>query len=356
MKKSLAIIMTAAMSMSLLFGCSGKTTATTKETEKKSETAAETVTEETTAAIEGSAVKTGLSIVTSLSGNDATAEEEGLAKADIAVVAVTVNEDGVIESCVIDAVQAKMNFSATGEFLSADTEFLSKNELGDEYGMRKASAIGKEWNEQAAAVAEYAEGKTVEEIKGIALTEEGTPADEDLAASATVHMNGFISGIEQAVNNAVDLGAVSGDELKLVTVTDTGKSKSATAEEDGVAQAYSFIGAITLNGDTITSCNIDAVQANISFNAEGAITSDMEAEVATKNQLGDAYGMKTASGIGKEWNEQAAAFCEYVTGKTVEEVTGIALTEKGAPADEDLAASVTVSVGDFLTLIEKAAQ
>ena len=66
--------------------------------------------------------------------------------------------------------------------------------------------------------------------------------------------------------------------------------------------------------------------------------------------------MKTASGIGKEWNEQAAAFCEYVTGKTVEEVTGIALTEKGAPADEDLAASVTVSVGDFLTLIEKAAQ
>ena len=82
----------------------------------------------------------------------------------------------------------------------------------------------------------------------------------------------------------------------------------------------------------------------------------MEAEVATKNQLGDAYGMKKASGIGKEWNEQAAAFCEYVTGKTVEEVTGIALTEKGAPADADLAASVTVSVGDFLTLIEKAAQ
>lgn len=356
MKKSLAIIMTAAMSMSLLFGCSGKTAGTTKETEKKAETTAETAAEETTAGTEGGAVKTGLSIVTSLSGEDATAEADGLAKADIAVVAVTVGEDGVIESCVIDAVQAKMNFSAAGEFLSTDAEFLSKNELGEEYGMKKVSSIGKEWNEQAAAVADYAEGKTVEEIKGIALNEEGAPADADLAASATVHINGFISGIEQAVNNAVDLGAVSGDELKLVTVTDTGKSKSATAEEDGLAQAYSYIGAITLNGDTITSCNIDAVQANISFNAEGAITSDLEAEVATKNELGDAYGMKKVSSIGKEWYEQAAAFCEYVTGKTVEEVKGIALTEKGAPEDADLAASVTVSVGDFLTLIEKAAQ
>lgn len=356
MKKSLTIVMTAAMSMSLLFGCSGKTAATTKETEMKPGTTLETAGEETIEATEGYAVKTGLSIVTSFSGEDATAEKDGLAKADIAVVAVTVNEDGVIESCVIDAVQAKMNFSAAGEFLSAEDEFLSKNELGDEYGMRKASSIGKEWNEQAAAVAEYAEGKTLEEIKGIALTEEGTAADEDLAASATIHMNGFINGIEQAVNNAIDLGAVSGDELKLVTVTDTGKSKSATAEEDGLAQVYSFIGAITLNGDTITSCNIDAVQANISFNAEGTITSDMEAEVTTKNQLGDAYGMKKASGIGKEWNEQAEAFCEYVTGKTIEEVKGIALTEKGAPADADLAASVTVSVGDFLTLIEKAVQ
>ena len=66
--------------------------------------------------------------------------------------------------------------------------------------------------------------------------------------------------------------------------------------------------------------------------------------------------MKKKSEIGKEWNEQAAAFCAYVTGKTVDEVAGIAVTEDGDAADADLAASVTIGIGEFQTLIEKAAQ
>ena len=68
------------------------------------------------------------------------------------------------------------------------------------------------------------------------------------------------------------------------------------------------------------------------------------------------HGMKGFSGIGKEWNEQAAAFAEYVTGKTAEEVAGIALTETTAPAEADLASSVTISVGGFMALIEKIAK
>ena len=42
------------------------------------------------------------------------------------------------------------------------------------------------------------------------------------------------------------------------------------------------------------------------------------------------------------------------TGKTVEEVKGIALTETTAPADADLAASVSIAIGDFMGLVEKA--
>jgi hypothetical protein len=66
----------------------------------------------------------------------------------------------------------------------------------------------------------------------------------------------------------------------------------------------------------ITSCIIDASQTNINFSKEGKITSDINAEFQTKNELGDAYGMKKASSIGKEWNEQANAFAQYVVGKT----------------------------------------
>ena len=64
--------------------------------------------------------------------------------------------------------------------------------------------------------------------------------------------------------------------------------------------------------------------------------------------------MKKASKIGKEWYEQANAFAEYVVGKTAEEVKGIALDETGHAAEEDLKASVTVTITDFQSMIEKA--
>ena len=113
---------------------------------------------------------------------------------------------------------------------------------------------------------------------------------------------------------------------------------------------------MTMNGETITSCVIDSVQAKVGFDAAGALTSDVSAPVATKNQLGENYGMVARGGAIAEWNEQAASFAAYVTGKTSADVAGIAVNEKAAPADADLAASVTISVGGFQALIAKAAQ
>ena len=66
--------------------------------------------------------------------------------------------------------------------------------------------------------------------------------------------------------------------------------------------------------------------------------------------------MKKASSIGKEWNEQAAAFSAYVTGKTADEVSSIAVSESPSAGDADLTASVTIGIGDFQSLIAKAAQ
>ena len=66
--------------------------------------------------------------------------------------------------------------------------------------------------------------------------------------------------------------------------------------------------------------------------------------------------MKLYAGSAYEWNEQAAAFCAYVTGKTADQVAGIAVDEKTAPTDVDLAATVTIAVGGFQALIAKAAK
>ncbi len=303
-------------------------------------------------------VRTGLSVVTDLgSSKDASAEGDGVAQSDIVLIAVTVDEDGVIDDCVIDAVQVKIGFDVSGK-LTTDpaTTFLSKNELGDDYGMRKASSIGKEWNEQLAALADYAVGKKVSELKGLAVNETGKAGDADLAASVTLYIGAFVDGIMDAADNSQDLGASKGDKLGLASVTNMSKSKDASADGDGLAQAYSTFAAVTFNGDTVTSCYIDAVQANVNFDAAGKITTDLTAAPKTKNELGDDYGMRKASSIGKEWNEQAAGFSAYVTGKTLSEIAGLAVDEGGKAADADLAATITVSIGEFQELVEKAAQ
>jgi hypothetical protein len=236
-----------------------------------------------------------------------------------------------------------------------DAVFNGKQDIGDGYGMKKASGIGKEWYEQANALAAYAIGKSVADLKGIAVTESGSPADADLSSSVTIAIGGFINAIEKAVQNAEALGAHADDSIGIGLSSSIAKSKDA-GEEEGVAQAYVDIAAVTFGADgKVTSCIIDAVQADIAIKADGTIATDLATTFDSKNILGDAYGMKKASSIGKEWYEQAAGFAAYVVGKSVAEVKGIALTEEGVAADSDLASSVTVHIGPFMSNVERAA-
>ena len=297
------------------------------------------------------AVKTGLAIVTSVGKS----ENAKVADYDVTLVAVTVDDKGVITDCIIDSIGAKVNFDATGKVTSDLTaEVKTKNELGDDYGMKAYGGAKYEWYEQAAALADYAVGKTVEELRSGAIDESGkAPEGSDLASTATIYLGGYVSAIEEAVKNAQHLGAQAGDELKLATVNSIGSSASATAEKAGTAQLDSTVTALTVKDGVITSCYIDSVQAKVAFDNKGVISTDLTAAVQTKNQLGDKSGMVAWGGAKHEWNEQAASFAAYVTGKTAAEVAGIAVSE-GKPADADLSSSVTIAIGDFQKLIAKA--
>ena len=207
-----------------------------------------------------------------------------------------------------------------------------------------------------AALASFAVGKTVEELKNGAIDESGkAPAGSDLASSATIYLGGHVSAIEAAAANAQHLGAQAGDELVLTTLNTLKNSTSATAEAAGNAQLGADITAVTRKDGVITSCIIDSVQAKIAFDATGTITTDLTQSVQTKNELGENYGMVAWGNAIAEWNEQAAAFARYVTGKTAAEVAGIAVNESTKPADgSDLASSVTIAIGGFQALIAKA--
>ena len=325
MKRFFAGILSIALAAGLLAGCS----ATQVHVCPPQEGAQENETPAAPAA-EGS-VKTGLAVLTSLDGSaGAGAEEPGSASFDVTLAAVTVDDAGVIDSCVIDGVQATVNFDAAGAITTDLTAPIqTKNELGENYGMK---------------------------AYGGAVDETGHAADADLASVATIYLGGYVAAIEAAVEGAQHLGAQQGDRLALTTTASLGSSKNASAEEEGLAQFDVNVAVTTFDGDTITSCLLDGVQPAVKFDAAGAVTSDLTAPVQTKNQLGENYGMKAYGGAIAEWNEQAASFAAYVTGKTAEEVSGIAVGERTQPTDADLASSVTIAIGGFQELIAKAAQ
>ena len=301
------------------------------------------------------AVKTGLAILPSVSGSkNATAEGNGTADYDVTVVAVNVDDNGVITSCIIDSIGASAEFDTAGVPVSIGSASVqTKNELGYDYGMKTIAYAKYEWFEQAQALADYAVGKTLEELKNGAVNESGKAKDADLATKATITIGGYVDGIEKAVANATHLGAQAGDALKLAIISTLDTSDGQPA--GGFAQLNVDAAAVTFRGETITSCAIDALQAKVEFDGTGAITTDLTAAPQTKNELGEAYGMKAIAYAKFEWNEQAANFAAYVTGKTAADVAGIAVSE-GKPADADLSATVTIAIGGFQALIAKAAQ
>lgn len=149
---------------------------------------------------EGDALYLGLGVSTSIgSSKDASADNDGTAQVDSAIATVIVDKDGVIQLCVIDAAQTKVTFSAAG-VITADmtAEIKTKVEKGTEYGMLKASPIGKEIDEQYAGLEDWLVGKTVEDLKA---AYEGK--DETLVSVCSIKLEAIITALEKAVANAL---------------------------------------------------------------------------------------------------------------------------------------------------------
>lgn len=361
MIKRITSVMALVMLLAALTGCAGTTVVVgncTCPTEHVSNvTEVSTATEapiSTEAPVTAQGVlKTGLAIVASAEAK----EKDGNPQVafDVTTVAVTVDENGVIQSCIIDSLNPSVTVDATGAIVSdIAAPIATKNELGESYGMKAYAGSKYEWNEQAAAVAAYAVGKTADEFRNGAVNESGKAKDADLATTATIYIGGYVNAIVEAAQNAQELGAAAGDTLKFAAIPSLAKSTAATAEKAGTIQLDCDVVAMTMNGDTITSCYIDSLQAKVAVDNAGVLT--IPEAFQTKNQLGENYGMKAWGDAVAEWNEQAASLAAYVTGKTPAQVAGIAVNEKTAPTDADLASSVTISIGGYQALIAKAAQ
>ena len=264
--------------------------------------------------------------------------------------AVLLDKDGKIVDCEIDTVVASAK--STDGVLALPEEVLTKGEQGDAYGMKAYSGIGKEWYEQAQALADYCVGKTKAEITGIAIGEGGKATDDTVKSFATMDISDLVKVVAKACDNAKDLGTKTGDTLKVAS-TSAAKGTDATEEADGSFTVSTDICALTVDKDgKVTASVIDAVEPKIAFDKDGT-TFTPSSDLRTKGEKGDEYGMKAYSGIGKEWYEQIEGFCAYLKGKTASEISGIAMGDDGKTTDTDLLATATMAVSHFKALVEK---
>ena len=152
-------------------------------------------------------LKHGVGIKTSIGSSADLAENDdgdlvGRAQVDTVIASVTVDGDGKVVSVLIDTAQTRVMFNEAGEITSdRAADYKTKKELGSDYGMIRASGIGREWDEQIEAIEEWMVGKTATEISNMPV-EEGYPTDVDLLTKATMRVTDYIAVVLEAIENA----------------------------------------------------------------------------------------------------------------------------------------------------------
>ena len=344
MKKRIALLLAALLAVGSLTACGGNGNAGGSDA--------------------ASTVKLGLGACTSFSSSYSIGEEHYGAPAeatnaqvDIHVAAVTLDAEGKIVSCDIDAIQVKATVDATGAIAAdAATEFTSKYDLKEGYNMKGASPIGKEWYEQIDAYELWCVGKTVDEVKaGVAA--DGNPADETLLTGCTIKIGDITNAVVDACAKAVDTDATSADTLGVSLIGEMSKATNAAdADGAGTFQAYVNFAAVTKTAEgKISAVAIDSIQAYPTWGADGVLTTDANQDVRTKYAKQGDYGMQVASSLEKgEWYQQIDAFKYSILGLTADDVTAIAVDESGYPTDETLRTGCTMKVAAYKTVVVKA--
>ena len=131
-----------------------------------------------------------------------------VAQVDTAMALTAFDKDGKVVATLIDNAQTKINFDKDGKITSdKNADIKTKIELGADYGMKKASTIGKEWFEQISEFEKWMVGKSVDEIKSLKVKErdeshKNVPDVPELTSNVTITVEGYIAAVEESFANA----------------------------------------------------------------------------------------------------------------------------------------------------------
>ena len=147
-------------------------------------------------AAKGDRVGLGIEVKNASSDVTATDDKDVNAQLDVTIVALTADSDGRVTSAVGDMVEPALTVGSDGGVVAPDT-VRSKLEQGDDYGMRGASSLGKEWYEHSQGFCSYLKGKTAAQLAH--LPTDGS--DADLAALCTIDVTDLEKAAEKALKH-----------------------------------------------------------------------------------------------------------------------------------------------------------
>lgn len=262
------------------------------------------------------------------------------------VAAVVLDKDGKILECELD--EAEFPLEIKNGMLADVVDLFTKGEQGDDYMLSdrdtgSSTATDKSWDEQVDAFCDYVEGMTGAQVSGIAATD----GKSEQIVGCDLIITDFVQAVHSATQNAQAKNIAAADDLKLaVTVA---KSSDWADEKP---QFDVEMAAVTLGeNDRITACMTDTAQVKLSI--EESVFATAAGAMQTKREMGDAYGMKEASSIKKEWYEQADAFDAYAVGKTADELQKTAIADDGKT---DAISGCTIAISGMLKNAVKAAK
>ena len=273
--------------------------------------------------------KTGLGILTEASDEARTGTIHTIA------AAVLLDGDGKLADVMLDELEVEVTADGKG-VVTMPTDYRTKRQKGDDYPLAAASSLKKGWAEQADDFADYLTGLTPQQAARLETDKDGRAADPDLLSGCTIRVDKYRDAVAKACASAAPLGGAKGDRVSLGVVAENASSDvTATDDKDLNAEVELTFAALTLD---ITSAIGDMAEPALTVAADGGITAP-EA-IRTKLELGDGYGMRGASALGKEWYEHSAGYCSYLKGKTEAEAASI----PADGSDPDLAALCTISI------------
>ena len=286
----------------------------------------------------------GLGVSNSVTAKSATADAAGNAQLDATYAIILVDKDGKIVKCEFDVAQEKAAVDAKGAI--TEQPLPTKRERGYDYGMTKASPIGKDWFEQADHLASKLIGLTKDEaLAKMAVDDQAHATDADILSGCTIHITDFVAALENAFEHLEDAGEAVDIQLGIAM---------SNSPKDGESYQYNvYVGGSAKDAaGKLTAIQIDCSQ--IKFTLDGAGTVTAPEDLRSKYNKKYDYGMQKSSGIGKDWFEQADHLGECLEGKTVDEIKAVKL-EEGKAVDADILAGCTIGhLGDLIGAVVNA--